>query len=265
MFFQSKAHPIGAGPANKRPTILGIPIDDQPVREIGGLFERWLQDGRQHYVVTPNPEMLVASRNDERLSAALSGASLALADGVGVQLAGWWCGVPIRHRISGVDAAWELLTCAARRAAPVFFLGGQPGVAQRAAQRILRQIPGLTVAGANDGGVIQNPERPDGSILDAILRTNAAVLIVAFGHGTQERFIAAHLTRLPGVRIAIGVGGAFDYWSGGIRRAPLLLRRAGLEWLYRLVRQPRRLPRILRAVVVFPYVLIRARYARREN
>lgn len=265
MFSLFMAHSASASPADKRLTILGIPIDDRPLKEIGGLFDRWLGDGRQHYVVTPNPEMLVASSHDEYLHAALSGAGLSLADGVGVQLAGWWYRHPIRNRISGVDVARELLGHAARLQASVYFLGGNPGVAQLAAKRLAHQIPKLAIAGASNGGVIQNPEWVDHGILDAIRQTNAAILIVAFGHGTQERFIAAHLARLPSVRIAIGVGGAFDYWSGKIRRAPLLLRQVGLEWLYRLVRQPKRLPRILRAVMVFPYLLVRARYARGKN
>lgn len=242
---------------NKTTTILlGIKITDVTVEELQEIFSRWQNDTRGHSVVTVNPEMLVAATHDRQLWTALGQADLAVADGFGIILASWLYRQPIRNRITGVDLAERLLHQAAKLLWPVYLLGAQQGVAERAASNLAARIPGLKIVGAKDGGLIPSDGPTAASIIDDIRNRQPAVLLVALGHGKQERFIANHLRELPTVKIAMGVGGTFDYWAGVARRAPKFMRQVGLEWLYRLIGQPQRLPRILNAIFVFPYLVL---------
>ncbi len=236
--------------------ILGARIDNLTREEVDGQLEQWLKGGRPRLVVTPNPEMLVAARRDPGLRRALAEASLSVADGVGLVWASRMLGTPIMARYPGVDLLDTLMALAARHQRRVFFVGGQPGVAERAAQRFCRRYPALVVADATDGGEITDPSVMTAALKHRLTRARPEILIAAFGHGKQERWLADHLTEFPGLRLAVGVGGAFDYWSGRARRAPPIARRAGLEWLYRLAREPGRWPRILTATCLFPLLVM---------
>ncbi|MDD5109644.1 MAG: WecB/TagA/CpsF family glycosyltransferase [Patescibacteria group bacterium] len=237
--------------------ILGVRIHDFTTDEIERRMRLWLAGTGPHLVVTPNPEMLVAAHKDPGLQAILNQASLAVADGYGLILASRVLQKPLRHRHPGVELSEILLRICASLGARVYFLGGQPGVAQQAAKVMSESFPGLVIAGATDGGDMTNPAAIPGTLIEHIQNAKPDVLIVGFGHGKQERFLAAHLAKFSTVRVAIGVGGALDFWSGRIRRAPLLMRRLGLEWVYRLLRQPSRFSRIVQATLVFPYLVLK--------
>lgn len=246
-------------PANDnrpRRMILGVQVDDQTLSDAIRTCDHWLSDGQQHFIITPNPEMLVAAAKNSDLRRTLNYASLSAADGFGIILASQLLGQPIRNRIAGVDLAEAILTLATRKKSRVFFLGATPGTAAKAADRMRIRHPGVNIVGASDGGVVGDPMAKNTEITNAIALTRPDILIVAFGHGKQEQFIHTHLPALPTVRIAIGVGGAFDYWSGRTSRAPIVFRRLGLEWLYRLMIEPRRFARIIRATIIFPYLVL---------
>lgn len=239
--------------------LCGIPLHQLDMAELRGYFRSCLNGDRFRLVATPNPEMLLASRNDLRLRTALQAADLALPDGYGLVAIGRLLRQHIRIRIAGVDAAYVLLGEAASLGSAVYLLGAGEGVAAAAAQNLRTQIPGLRIVGVDDGGAIDDPEHPKREILDRIRSAHPDVLLVALGHGRQERLLYAQRMHLPGIRVAIGVGGAFDYWSGRLPRAPRWLSNYGFEWLYRLGRQPSRFPRIIAAVCLFPfYALIDA-------
>lgn len=243
-----------------RADILGVAID---AVDLGGALARisgWLDEpaGLRH-VVTVNPEFVVEARRNAEFAAALAGADLATADGVGIVLAGRLLGEPIGERVTGVVLTEGL---AARRhpAARLFLLGAAPGVAEETAARLRQRFPGVAIVGTHAGA-------PGDDALPEIERRLAeaqpTVLLVAFGHPRQDLWIARHreLLAAHGILVAAGVGGTFDYLSGRVPRAPSWIRRAGLEWLYRLVRQPWRWRRQL-ALPLFVALVVRERVRR---
>ncbi|MDO9066497.1 MAG: WecB/TagA/CpsF family glycosyltransferase, partial [Chloroflexota bacterium] len=182
----------------------------------------------------------------------LAGAALAVPDGAGLLLASRWRGRPLRARVTGVDLSRRLADLAARQRYQLFLLGAASGVAQRAADRLLSDHPGLQIAGVHAG----SPDPAEEASIMRIIRAAAPqILLVAYGAPAQDKWIARNLRRL-GVPVCMGVGGLLDYLAGAVPYAPAWLRRLGLEWLYRLARQPRRWRRIWRAVVVFPWLVL---------
>lgn len=194
-----------------------------------------------YHVVTLNPEIAMAGRSDARLARVLAAAELVVPDGVGIVWAARWLGQPLPERVPGVDLVERLAARAAARGDRVFLLGARPGVAEAAGQRLARRYPGLTIAGTHSG----SPDpRDDDETLRRIHETRPDVLLVAYGAPAQERWIARLRTQV-GVPVAIGVGGALDMLAGRVPRAPWWMRRLGLEWLFRLLREPWRTRRML--------------------
>ena len=191
-------------------------------------------------VATVNPEFVMHARGDARFAAILESCDLCLADGIGVVWAARRAGCPLPERVTGSDLLPRLAAeCAARGWRP-FFLGAMPGVAEEAARRLATAHPGFEVAGVHAG----TPE--DAGDEEALRRIAAArpdLLLVAYGHPRQERWIARNRDRLP-VPVAIGVGGSFDFAAGRVPRAPGWMRRIHLEWLFRLILQPWRIRRM---------------------
>ena len=217
--------------------ILGVRVDclDMPgaVAEIERLVA---QGGPTHLVATVNPEFVMRARRDARFREALEGGSLNLADGIGVVWAMRRQGCPQVERVPGADLVPLLAqSCAARGWRP-FLLGAGPGVAEEAARRLEAAHPGLRVAGTHGGS--PDPE-DDAEALRRIAAARPDLLLVAYGAPQQELWIVRNRQRL-GVPVAIGVGGTLDFLAGRVRRAPRWMRRAHLEWLWRLALQPSR-------------------------
>ena len=158
-------------------------------------------------------------------------------DGVGIRIAGWLGGHSLRDNVNGTDMFPRLCVRAAARGWSLFLLGGQPGVPDEVARRMTAKYPGLRIAGVHHGYF---GEKETDSLLRAINAATADVLLVAFGVPRQEHWIATHREALE-VPVVMGVGGLFDFYSGRIPRAPRLLRRAALEWAWRLAMEPRRM------------------------
>lgn len=238
--------------------ILGVGIDNVSYQEAVEKVNEFLHSRHQHYVVTPNPEFLVAARTDERFRQILNYADLAVADGVGLVHAARWLGKRLQ-RTTGVDLFWNLCELAEREAAPIFLLGGGKGVATATIAVLTKYFPKLIVSGAESGGAIDadGNQADDGQFVFKINQTKPMLLFVAFGHPKQEKWIFRHLDRLPSVKVAMGVGGSFDFISGQVTRAPEVLRNLGLEWLYRLIKEPWRWKRIYTAVIIFPLLVLK--------
>lgn len=218
----------------------------------------FLDGERTFRILTPNPEILLRAREDRSFADVMNSADLALPDGTGVAMVESIRAHRRVRRWPGVEIGAVLLELAAERNATVAFLGGSDGVAERAAERWRARLPALRVevAGAGvtigDDGTARPTER-DARLMDEIRAVAPAIVLVGLGAPKQERWIARHADDLPSVRIVIGVGGAFDMWAGRLRRAPRILHRIGLEWMWRLALEPGRFPRILRATLVFPF------------
>ena len=232
----------------KQARVLGVRVD---CLDMGGALmriEEFVDTGGHHQVATVNPEFVMSAQKDLQFSKVLESADLCLADGTGVVWAARRQGCELSGPVPGVDLIPPLAALCARRSFRLFLLGAAPGVAAALATRLRAEHPSLDVA-AHSGS-------PDPSSDDETLRLihvhRTQILLVAFGAPKQDLWIARLKDRL-GVSVAIGVGGAFDYLTGRVPRAPVWMRRAGLEWLHRLANQPWR----VRRMVVLPAYTIK--------
>lgn len=241
--------------------IMGVPIDAVTRGEATEKVRTMLDEPRGHLLTTPNPEMLVRADKDRKFKDALRSADLAITDGFGLLLVGRLKGMRIPERIPGSEFVDDIAAEAAIRGAGVYLLGGRGDAAEKAANALRLRHPRLRIVGTDGGGELKmgadgllDTEMP---VLQRISSARPEILLVAFGHGSQELWILRHLRDLPSVRIAMGVGGTFDFLAGTAKRAPKVLRNAGLEWLWRLVVEPWRFRRIWTAVAVFPWLALR--------
>lgn len=266
-------------PSSIRPgaRILGVDMDAVTLKEALEFVGVMLKSGRQHLVVTPNPEILLKANKDATYRKILNGASLKVADGAGILWASlvvnstgirrvfrglfelfgmvvlpWRSKWIFPERVTGVDLMEKLLDQSVVMGAKVFLLGAAPGVAEKVAQKWRVASVVGTYAGS--------PVPTEASrIIERVNASGANVLFVAYGAPAQEQWIVRNLKKMPAIRVAMGVGGAFDFVAGVQSRAPFWMGRVGLEWLWRLVQQPRRVVRIFNATVRFPWRVMRGR------
>lgn len=233
-------------------TILGVRIDPPTRAEAVERLLGYLRGTEQRHVMTPNSEMLVEARRNPDFRALLNRADLNIPDSTGLLWAARVTGQRLPERVTGVDTVTDLCARLADEQ-PVFFLGAEEGVAEKAAAELKRRNPRLRIAGTYAG----SPRPEDAAeIIGLINASGARLLLVAYGAPKQDEWIDRHLKDLPSVRVAMGVGGTFDFLAGVQVRAPEVFQRLGLEWGWRLLREPKRLPRILRATVVFPLLVL---------
>lgn len=231
--------------------ILSIPFHQLTEDEALRTLLRYMQDGGGHTVVTPNPEAVMQARRSPVFRDALLDADLRLADGVGILIASRILGgTQIPCRVRGVDLSYTLLEAAGKMGRSVYFLGGAPGVAEEAAQNMRQRFPGLRVAGCRDGYFNEADEI---LIQNEIQSCKPDILLLGMGMPRQELWAQRHKHLAP---VTLCVGGTLDIMSGRVTLTPAWLRKLGLEWLHRLLREPRRfwrmldLPRFMVAVFV---------------
>lgn len=222
--------------------IAGVDFDPVTLETAVMLAEHAMHRGSGNVmtVFTPNPVISMSCRSDPELLEIINSASLSLPDGRGVIDAAKRLSKPLHERVAGIDFGYALLGCAAKSGYGVFLLGGRPGVAEKAAERLRDQLPGLRICGVLDGFGSAADER---RTADMISRSGAVLLIVCLGSPRQEKWIYSHrqLLDASGIKVAAALGGALDVWSGDVRRAPGPFIRLRLEWLWRCIREPRRL------------------------
>ncbi|RJR32155.1 WecB/TagA/CpsF family glycosyltransferase [Candidatus Parcubacteria bacterium] len=228
-------------------TILGVKIDNISKSECLNKIREFLQSQNQHYIVTPNPEFLVAAQKDNEFKKILNDADLSIADGVGLKFGSFF---KIKHRITGADLMFDICKLAEQNMYSVYLVGGKQDIAKRTAYKLKEKFSDLKISGWQDGMEAQNTD------VEKIKNANPDILFVAFGQVKQEKWIYENLKRIPSAKLAMGVGGAFDYISGEIKRSPYVFRIIGLEWLYRLVKEPKRIKRIYNAIIRFPFYVI---------
>jgi N-acetylglucosaminyldiphosphoundecaprenol N-acetyl-beta-D-mannosaminyltransferase len=240
-------------PYTQRINILGVPFDNVSKEEALSLVVNQLQKGTKHFfVATPNPEMLLAARKNEKFLHTLNHTSLNIADGFGIILAAKFNRTPLKQRITGVDFM-KAICEKAPQDTKVFLLGAAPGVAEKTAEKLEKLYPNIQVTGTHSGSSNQNEET---HICELIDKSEATLLFVAFGAPKQELWLERNLPHLKHIKVAMGIGGAFDFISGTIKRAPIWMQKLGIEWLYRLIKQPSRIGRIFNATIKFPIVFL---------
>lgn len=246
--------------------ILGVQFDNLNKDEVLEKIKRFLESKKQYYIVLPYSEFLVRAKRDLGFREILNNADLCIAEGMGPVFASKLLGKPLKGRITGVELI-EALCVIPTQDSPAsaagrtvlgwdwrtFLFGGKNDVADEAAKTLMET--GHGVVGMIHGENYQDPARHR-EIIDTINAVAPQILFVALGSPKQEQWIVENLSKLPSVKVAIGVGGAFDFISGRRKRAPRVLQNIGLEWLWRLAHEPRRFPRIINATVVFPSLVI---------
>jgi N-acetylglucosaminyldiphosphoundecaprenol N-acetyl-beta-D-mannosaminyltransferase len=232
--------------------ILGVRVDATSYDDLLARIDSWVATGKPHQIVTLNPEMLVAAHRDPMFRHIVNQADLNVADGVGLLLAARLLGRPLPGRVTGSDGIHLLAAHCAQKGYRPYLLGAAPGVAEAVALRLTVANPGLDVAGAYAGSPRVEDEE---EVIARIREVEPDLLLVAFGVPVEETWIARNRERL-GVPAMIGVGGAFDFVAGVTKRAPRWMRGLGLEWLYRLLREPWRWRRQL-ALPAFVALVVR--------
>ena len=240
-----------------RLNILDIPIDVLTRKSTLLKIEEFLRSAGQFHVMTPNPEMLVEARNNPEFKKVLQESDLNIPDGTGLVffirkiIKESDRGSRIADRIERVTGTDIMQDICARTSERVFLLGAATGIAEEASKRLKERNPSLQIVGTYAGSP---KEEDENIILEKINSCSPTLLFVAYGAPAQDMWISRNLEKLPSVKIAMGIGGAFDFISGKRKRAPKWIQKLGLEWLFRLMLEPRRIKRIWRAVVVFPIV-----------
>ncbi len=220
-----------------RVSVLGVSFDPVSPGEAARLGREMLSSGKGCYVVTPNPEIVFEARKDKKYADVISKADLVIADGIGVVYASKILGGIKLQKVPGFEFSVSMLLYAAAEGLPVFFLGGKPGVAEAAAENLKKEYPGLKICGTRDGYF--NPDEP---VAEEIARSGAALVFVCLGFPKQEFWMAENRLK-TGAALHIGLGGTLDVLAGKAQRAPESWQKRGLEWLYRLIKEPRRIKR----------------------
>lgn len=216
--------------------ILGCRLDDIDADAASKRIADLARGDGAAQVVTLGTEMVVHAQRDERFRAVVNASALSLCDTIGVLWVARRRGAHLRSRVAGVELIERVCEDAARDGVRIYLLGGAEGVAREAAARLCERHPKLAVAGTRNGYFSDDES---GAVAMAIRQSGARILLCGLGFPRQDLWLAEHL-RETGCGVGIGVGGSFDVLSGRVRRAPSAWRRLGLEWLYRLVSEPRR-------------------------
>ena len=227
-----------------RTDILGVGFDDLTLEEAAAAGARLVEEPGFHYAVTPNPEFLLAAKSNPEFRQALLDADLVLADGVGVAYAAKILGRPLKGRVPGIDFAQRLLSWMSHNGKRLFLLGAKPGVAELAAANLRDSHPGLLICGTHDGYF-----QEDGPVVEEIRASGADVAFVCLGAPKQEFWMVRNGPD-TGAHLMVGLGGSLDVFAGVVERAPAGFQRLGLEWLYRLIKQPSRIGRMAKLPLV---------------
>lgn len=220
--------------------ILGVKIHRVDMPGTLDLIREFIASGKPHLIVTADASGLVMAQSDDELKQIINEADLVTPDSAGLLLASKILGDPLEVRVSGVDISRELCRIAAEDGFGVFLFGAAPGVADEAACKLKEQYPGLNIAGTRNG-FFSDEDSPE--IARQIRESGAKALLVALGIPKQEKWIRENMDQL-GVCVAMGVGGTLDVFSGRAKRAPEWMQRHGLEWLYRLAQNPKKLSKV---------------------
>lgn len=243
--------------------LLGINISSISMDEVLKVVSSGLKNKKQLFITTPNPEIVVASQIDEGLREAINGSDVAVPDGVGIVWASKILKGKILHRTRGRELFIKLLEMANENSLKVFLLGSTKSVIEASIETVHKKFPAVDISGDNYIALDQNADFVSKSsstkhceIINHINRIKPDILFVALGAPKQEKWIARYLPELN-IRVAMAVGGTLDYFSGKASLPPKILADLGLEWLWRLIKEPWRIRRIINAVVIFPILIFK--------
>lgn len=220
--------------------VMGVGFHNVTLDEAVVLADRLIAGRNGAYCVTPNAEIVWETMHDDAFRGIVNDAALVLPDGAGVVLGAKILGRPLKGKVAGIDFADRLAGHLAEAGGSLYLLGSKPGIAEVAAQNLTAKYPGLRIAGTADGYF-----QDEAPVVEKILAADPDVLFVCLGAPKQEKFMAKYCDRLH-VGLMIGLGGSLDGFAGAVKRAPKWMIRCNLEWFYRLLKEPRRLGRMMR-------------------
>lgn len=235
--------------------VLGVGFDNLTMDEAVAEGLRLTESQGTHYVVTPNPEIVELCRENLAAKIAVNEADLVLADGIGVVKGAAMLGTPLKDRVPGIEFAAGLMAGLAANRKTLYLLGAKPGVAQQAAGRLQASYPGLVIAGTHDGYF-----KDDAAVAEEIRKTGADVVFVCLGAPKQELWMKK-FGPATGAHLLCGLGGSLDVFAGVVERAPKFWSGHGLEWFYRLCREPRRIGRMMK----LPLFLVHVQQEKRKK
>lgn len=221
-------------------SILGVHFHAVTLQEAVEAAMTRIRSRHQGYVVTPNPEIVELCRKDPLIMGIVNRAALVLPDGIGIVYAARILREPLPGKVAGIEFAEKLVQCMAREGMSLYLLGAKPGIAEQAGKNLCAKYPGLVLAGCHDGYF-----KDDREAIEAINACNGAdVVFICLGAPKQEKFMANHLDEIHATLLC-GLGGSLDVFAGAAKRAPDLFIKLGLEWFYRLLKEPRRIGRMM--------------------
>ena len=223
-----------------RINIMGVDFDSLTLSEAVDLAQEMIAQRRAAYVVTPNPEIVMTCWENPDAMEAVQNADLVLPDGVGVIYGAKILGTPLKGKLPGIDFAAELMRRLAKSGGRVYLLGAKPGIAEQAGERMKAQFPGLVICGTHDGYF-----KSDEPIIEEINALQPDLLLVCLGAPKQELWMNRNRPVLK-VGLMAGLGGSLDVFAGTVKRAPVFFQKFGLEWFYRLVKEPWRFKRMMK-------------------
>ena len=231
-----------------RINVLGVGFDSLTMGEAVDRGMELLRTPGAHYVATPNPEIVEICRENLAARQAVNSADLVLPDGVGVVKGANMLGTPLKEKVPGIEFAAGLMERMAAEGLSLYLLGAKPGVAETAGERLAAKYPGLKIAGTHDGYF-----QEDGPVVEAIRQSGADCVFVCLGAPKQELWMAKH-GEAAGARLLCGLGGSLDVFAGVVERAPKFWSDHGLEWFYRLCKDPRRAGRMMKLPLFLVHV-----------
>ena len=223
-----------------RINIMGVGFDSLTLSEAADRAEVLIAERRAAYVVTPNPEIVMACWDNPDAMEAVEHADLVLPDGVGIVYGAKILGTPLKGKLPGIDFATELMRRLGKRGGRVYLLGAKPGVADMAAERMTAMFPGIVICGTHDGYF-----KEDAPVIEEINALQPDLLLVCLGAPKQELWMRRNGPSLK-VGLMAGLGGSLDVFAGTAKRAPVFFQKLGLEWFYRLIKEPWRFKRMMK-------------------
>lgn len=221
--------------------ILGVKINKVDMDQAYDHFLNILKNDTTSSICTPNPEIVMMAQKDKKLKEAIYNSDLIIPDGIGLIYASKIYKLGLETRVAGIEFMEEILKYSNRTKKKVFLLGAKPGVAKKAKKNILDEYNNIEIVGQHHGYF---DEKEELEVIDLINEKKPDILFVALGAGKQEKWIEKN-KKILNVSVAMGVGGCLDVWAGNVKRAPKLFINLNIEWLYRFIKQPSRLPRML--------------------
>ena len=219
---------------------MDVGFDSLTIEEAVARAKSLMDERRAAYVVTPNPEIVMACRERAETMQAVNGADLVLPDGIGVIYGARILGTPLKSKLPGIDFITALMADMAKEGKSVFLLGAKPGVAETAAERLKVMHPGLIIAGTHDGYF-----KEDAPVVAAVNAAHPDLLLVCLGAPKQELWMQRNQSALR-IGLMAGLGGSLDVFAGNVKRAPKAFQKLGLEWFYRLLKEPKRIGRMMK-------------------